>query len=197
MVKAFQESKLEYLSEDIGRLRALRRLYIYKCPGLISLPRGVRSLSSLEELRLKDCVRLNLDLSIGSDEQHNHEELNSTGPPLRLLEIGNLPQLVKLPQWLLRCSTNTLQTLRIGNCSNLKALPESMQKLQALRVWNCPELSSLPKDINHLIALRELIIEDCRQLTERCKPEAGEDWPKIAHIPNIKLDGEIIKSTEN
>ncbi|XP_044507249.1 putative disease resistance protein RGA4 [Mangifera indica] len=185
-------SKLEYLCEDIGRLRVIRRLWISDCPSLISLPRGVISLSSLEELRLANCERLNLDLSIGSDE-----ELNSTGPPLRLLEIDNLPQLVKLPQWLPRCSTNTLQTLRIGNCSNLKALPESMQKLQALRVWNCPELSSLPKDINHLIALRDLIIKDCTKLTERCKPEGGDDWPKIAHIPKIKLDGEIIKSTEN
>ncbi|XP_044508353.1 putative disease resistance protein RGA1 [Mangifera indica] len=190
-------SKLKYLCEDIGRLRVIRRLHISKCPSLISLPRGIKSLSSLEELRLNDCVSLNLDLSIESDEQHNHEELNSTGSPLRLLEIGNLPQLVKLPQWLLRCSTNTLQTLRIGNCSNLKALPESMQKLQALRVWNCPELSSLPKDINHLIALRELIIKDCPKLTERCKPEGGEDWPKIAHIQKIELDGEVIKSTEN
>ncbi|XP_044508295.1 putative disease resistance protein RGA1 isoform X1 [Mangifera indica] len=190
-------SKLEYLCEDIGRLRVIRRLCISKCPSLISLPRGVRSLSSLEDLRLIDCERLNLDLSIGSDEQHNHEELNSTGPPLRFLLINNLPQLVQLPQRLLRCSTNTLQTLLISNCSKLKALPESMQKLQALGVWNCPELSSLPKDINHLIALRELIIEDCPKLTETCKPEAAEDWPKIVHIPKIKLDGEIIKSTEN
>ncbi|XP_044508459.1 putative disease resistance protein RGA1 [Mangifera indica] len=190
-------SKLEYLCEDIGRLRVIRRLWIFKCPSLISLPRGVRSLSSLEELRLVDCERLNLDLSIGSDEQHNHEELNSTGPPLRLLLINNLPQLVKLPQWLLRSSTNTLQSLYITNCSKLKALPESMQKLQVLWIWNCPKLSSLPRDTNHLIYLRELAIALCPRLTERCKPEAGEDWPKIAHIPKIQLDGRIIKSTEN
>ena len=185
------------MCEDIGRLRALRRLCISDCPSLISLPCGVRNLSSLEDLRILRCERLNLDFSTGSDEQHNHEELNSTGPPLRFLQIGNLPQLVKLPQWLLRSSTNTLQALSINNCSKLKALPESMQKLQALRVWNCPELSSLPKDINHLITLRELIIKDCPKLTERCKPEAGEDWPKSAHIPKIELDGEVIKSTEN
>ncbi|XP_044508357.1 putative disease resistance protein RGA1 isoform X1 [Mangifera indica] len=91
-------SKLEYLCEDIGRLRVIRRLWIYKCPSLISLPHGVRSLSSLEELRLVDCVRLNLDLSAGSDEQHNHDELNSTRPPLRFLQIDNFPKLVKLPQ---------------------------------------------------------------------------------------------------
>ncbi|XP_044479412.1 putative disease resistance protein RGA1 [Mangifera indica] len=142
-------SNLEYLCEDIGRLRALRRLCISDCPSLISLPRGVRNLSLLEDLRILRCERLNLDLSTGSD---NHDELNSTGPPLRFLRISALPQLVKLPQWLLQGSTNTLRGLKIDYC---------------------PEL------------------------TERCKPETGEDWSKIAHIPKIELDGEIIKSTEN
>ncbi|XP_044507248.1 putative disease resistance protein RGA3 [Mangifera indica] len=118
-------SKLEYLCEDIGRPRVIRRLWITKCPSLISLPRGVRSLSSLEELCLVDCERLNLDFSTGSDEQHNHEELNSTGPPLRFLQIGNLPQLVKLPQWLLRSSTNTMQTWLICFMSKLLGKLES------------------------------------------------------------------------
>ncbi|XP_044479426.1 disease resistance protein RGA2-like [Mangifera indica] len=166
-------SNLEYLCEDIGRLRALRMLIISECPRLISLPRGVRNLSSLEDLRIRSCARLNLDLSTGSD---NHAELNSTGPPLRSLEITDLSQLVKLPQWLLQCLTNTLGELFIRGC---------------------PELSSLPEDMNRLVSLREVRIEGCLKLTERCKPEAGEDWPKIAHIPNIQLDGAIIKSTEN
>ncbi|XP_044509770.1 putative disease resistance protein RGA3 isoform X2 [Mangifera indica] len=166
-------SNLQYLCEDIGRLRALRRLWIAKCPSLISLPRGVRNLSSLEDLRILDCERLNLDLSTGSD---NHDELNSTGPPLRFLVIFDLPKLVKLPQWLLQCSTNTLGEVIISFC---------------------PELSSLPEDMNRLSSLRKLKINFCPKLTGRCKPETGEDWSKIAHIPKIQLDGEIIKSTEN
>ncbi|XP_044509752.1 putative disease resistance protein RGA3 [Mangifera indica] len=164
---------LEYLCEDIGLLRALRRLIISKCRSLISLPHGVRNLSSLEDLRILHCERLNLDLSTGSD---NHEELNSTGPPLRFLAIFDLPKLVKLPQWLLQCSTNTLGEVIISSC---------------------PELSSLPEDMNSLISLRKLKIDCCPKLTGRCKPETGEDWSKIAHIPKIELDGEIIKSTEN
>ncbi|XP_044479424.1 putative disease resistance protein RGA3 [Mangifera indica] len=166
-------SNLEYLCEDIGRLSALRRLIIFECPNLISLPRGVRNLSSLEDLRILDCERLNLDLSTGSD---NHDELDSTGPSLRFLYIFNLPQLVKLPQWLLQCSTDTLGEVIISNC---------------------PELSSLPDDMNRLTSLRELKIGLCPKLRERCKPETGEDWSKIAHIPKIELDREIIKSTEN
>ncbi|KAJ0081559.1 hypothetical protein Patl1_11697 [Pistacia atlantica] len=51
--------------------------------------------------------------------------------------------------------------------------------------------------MDHLIALRELIIEDSPKLSERCEPEIGEDWSKIAHIPSIELDRKIIKSTEN
>ncbi|KAJ0017676.1 hypothetical protein Pint_11527 [Pistacia integerrima] len=190
-------NNLEYLFEDIGHLRVLQSLRIFECPRLISLPHGVRSLSSLEDLHLISCERLNIDLSIGSDKQDNHDELSSTWPHFRCLYIEELPQLVEFPQWLIQCSTNTLKRLDIINCSNLNALPESMQKLQVLRVVNCPELSSLPKDIDRLIALKELIIRGCPKLSERCEQETSEDWSKIAHIPQITLDGKIIKSTEN
>ncbi|KAJ0017048.1 hypothetical protein Pint_11493 [Pistacia integerrima] len=193
----FNCNNLEYLFEDIGHLRVLQSLAITKCPRLISLPRGVRNLSSLERLVLISCKRLNLDLSIGSNKQDNHDELNSTWPHLQFLRVEELPQLVEFPQWLIQCFTNTLETLEIKNCSNLKALPESMQKLQVLRVVNCPELSSLPKDMDRLIALRELIIRGCPKLSERCEQETGEDWSKIAHISRITLDEKIIKSTEN
>ncbi|KAJ0081314.1 hypothetical protein Patl1_11707 [Pistacia atlantica] len=131
-------NNLEYLFEDIGHLRVLQSLRISECPRLISLPHGVRSLSSLEDLHLISCERLNIDLSIGSDKQDNHDELSSTWPHFRCLYIEELPQLVEFPQWLIQCSTNTSKRLDIINCSNLNALPESMQKLQVLRVVNCP-----------------------------------------------------------
>ncbi|KAJ0017614.1 hypothetical protein Pint_11489 [Pistacia integerrima] len=57
-------NNLEYLFEDIDHLRVLQTLLIFECPRLISLPRGVRNLSSLEDLGFKSCRRLNLDLSI-------------------------------------------------------------------------------------------------------------------------------------
>ncbi|KAJ0081558.1 hypothetical protein Patl1_11690 [Pistacia atlantica] len=84
-------NNLEYLFEDIGHLRVLQTLMIIGCPRLISLPRGVRSLSSLQNLILGSCERLNLDLSIGSDKQENHDELSSTWPHLRFLHIRELP----------------------------------------------------------------------------------------------------------
>lgn len=143
-------SNLEYLCEDIGGLRALQKLGITNCPSLSSLPRSVRSLSSLEVLYLRSCERLNINFSIGSDNQDNQDELNNIVPPLRVFIIMGSSQLVELPQWLLQCCSNTSQTLTIVSFSKLKALPESMQKLRVLNVWICPEFSSLPKDINHL-----------------------------------------------
>ncbi|KAJ0017703.1 hypothetical protein Pint_11871 [Pistacia integerrima] len=121
----------------------------------------MRSLSSLEHLRLRTCERLNLDLSIGSDKQDNHDELSSTWPRLRVLYMKELPQLVEFPQWLIQCSTNNLERLEIVNCSNLKALPESMEKLQFLGIEKCPELSSLPKDMDRLIALKKSYNRGC------------------------------------
>ncbi|XP_031264655.1 putative disease resistance protein RGA1 [Pistacia vera] len=191
---------LEYLFEDIGYLKALRSLFIVSCPNLISLPHGIKYLDSLENLILVDCEKLNLDLSMGTEREDNHQDLNIPRAHLRVLLILQLPQLEELPQWLLQGSANTLQSLNIQDCSNFKALPESMQDLKSLQdvhIGDCPELSSLPMDFNCLIDLRELQIEDCPYLSERCEPETGEDWPKIAHIPKIELDGKIIKSTKN
>ncbi|KAJ0081560.1 hypothetical protein Patl1_11696 [Pistacia atlantica] len=164
-------NNLEYLFEDIGCLKGLRSLWIYECPRLISLPHGVRNLSSLEDLGLISCKRLNLDLSIRSDKQDNHDELNSTWPHLRFLFIEELPQLVEFPQWLSQCSTNSSERLYLQNCSSLKALPESMEKLQVLGIEKCPGLSALPKDMDRLIFFRELLIIGCPKLSERCKQE--------------------------
>uniref|UniRef100_A0A2N9GVN7 Uncharacterized protein n=1 Tax=Fagus sylvatica TaxID=28930 RepID=A0A2N9GVN7_FAGSY len=54
-----------------------------------------------------------------------------------------------------------------------------------------PELTvvaSLPEWIGGLTSLQTLDIRSCPILSERCKREIGEDWPKIAKIPNLKGD---------
>ncbi|KAH7557219.1 hypothetical protein JRO89_XS11G0076700 [Xanthoceras sorbifolium] len=183
---------LECLFEDIGNLKALRTLIIVECPSLVSLPRRVKELSSLENLCLWKCEKLNLSWRMEMEEQDN-----STRPHLRTLSIGGLPQLIELPQWLLQCSANTLQWLAMKDCPNFIALPESLQHLetlQVLRILDCPKVSSLPQDMHRLTALGEFGIQQCPALSERCKKDTGEDWPKIAHVPKIYLDGNWIKS---
>ncbi|KAM5554364.1 hypothetical protein ABKV19_022639 [Rosa sericea] len=67
---------------------------------------------------------------------------------------------------------NSLQTLIIFNCPALRCLPES----------------GLPTSLSHLR------INGCPLLQKRCQTETGEDWPKISHIPHLRID-EISVST--
>ncbi|TXG70356.1 hypothetical protein EZV62_005291 [Acer yangbiense] len=183
---------IEYIFEDIGGLKALRILMIVECPSLLSLPSGVKYLSSLENLCLWKCEKLNLNQGMEMEEIKD-----STRPQLRTLSIGGLPLLVELPEWLLRCSANSLQWLGMKDCPNFMALPESLQileSLQVVRILDCPKLSSLPQDMHRLTALVELGIQRCLALSQRCIKGRGEDWPKISHVPKIYLDGNWIQS---
>ena len=49
---------------------------------------------------------------------------------------------------------------------------------------------SLPQEILNLTSLKELIIRDCPLLRQRCKRQIGEDWPIIAHVPIVRVDGQ-------
>jgi Leucine-rich repeat (LRR) protein len=73
-----------------------------------------------------------------------------------------------LPEWLANLSS--LQSLSIGDCKNLKYMPSStaiqrLPKLKLLYIWYCPHLS------------------------ENCRKENGSEWPKISHIPEIRIEG--------
>ncbi|KAL5830614.1 hypothetical protein ACOSQ3_020082 [Xanthoceras sorbifolium] len=142
-----------------------------------------------------DCEKL--DLRIEMENNESHEDLNNTRIQPRTLFIVELLNLKELPQWLLHA--NTLESLTVSKCPNFITLPESMQDLESLKslyILDCPKLTCLPEDMHNLIALRELRIDGCPVLSERCKKDTGEDWPKIAHIPLIGLDDEEIKSSK-
>lgn len=99
-----------------------------------------------------------------------------------------LPQLVDLPEWT-RSTANTLKILAIDSCYNLVSLPDwlgNLTTLQSLFISNCG-ISSLPDNLCKLTALKELYIQNCDRLTKRCQSGTGEDWCKIAHVPNIFL----------
>ncbi|WVZ59679.1 hypothetical protein U9M48_009789 [Paspalum notatum var. saurae] len=90
----------------------------------------------------------------------------------------------------------SLQSLCISGCNNLLSLPStlsSLHKLDKLVLWNCPKLESLPEEPVPL-SVRKIEIALCHPLLkDRLIKEYGVDWPKIAHIPWIEIDGEVLQ----
>ena len=51
--------------------------------------------------------------------------------------------------------------------------------------------------ILHLTDLKHLHIAFCPNLEKRCAGGSSEEWFKIAHIPNIKINGDFVKGGED
>ncbi|KAG8650164.1 hypothetical protein MANES_07G009937v8 [Manihot esculenta] len=90
-----------------------------------------------------------------------------------------------------------LKHLSIVYIEELESLPRdglrNLTCLQRLTIGFCLALKCLPQEMRSLTSLRELNIEMCPQLNERCGNKKGEDWEFISHIQNIKVDGQTIQ----
>ncbi|XP_058204535.1 disease resistance protein RGA2-like [Rhododendron vialii] len=170
---------LESLGEGIEHLSCLRDLVLRRCSNLISLPAGFRHLTSLECLDIDGCESLNLS------EDDDLKGLRS----LKKLELRYLPGLVNLPKGLLDAAA-TLTRLEIGGCENFTSPSESvlpnLLSLQSLTIEFCRQVASLPEGMQRLTELQDLWIYRCRLNNSRYR-KGGEDWPKIAHVTNIKF----------
>jgi Leucine-rich repeat (LRR) protein len=171
--------ELEYLPEEwLQNLTSLERLEISRCRKLqISMSPLFQHLTVLEDLVISNCK----ELIINEDE----EGAQCLGPTtLRHLSIENV--INSFPRELIHLTN--LHWLDIKDFPSLVSLPEwigDLISLQTLQILNCPNLISLPEGMHHLTSLRHLTIAECPRLEKRCKQGTGEDWPKIAHIPNF------------
>ncbi|KAF7147534.1 hypothetical protein RHSIM_Rhsim03G0042500 [Rhododendron simsii] len=171
---------LESLGEGIEHLSCLRDLSIQRCSKLVSLTAGFRHLTSLERLEIRDCESLNL---LDDDDLKGLRSLKK-------LELSLLPRLVNLPKGLLDAAA-TLTQLEINSCENFTTPSESvlpnLLPLQSLTIQFCPKVASLPEGMQRLTKLQDLWIIGCSLNTGRYL-DGGEDWLKIAHVPNIIID---------
>ncbi|KAJ4710182.1 Disease resistance protein [Melia azedarach] len=185
-------SNIEVLPKEIGKLKHLR-YFSLDGSRLRKVPNSLCKLQSLQTLDLSGCMELE-ELPKDTRYMIGLRAFAFTTKQDRLL------QLVELPQWLLEASANTLQILLIDKCPNFIALPDSLKyltSLQILCIADYPQLASLPEDIRHLRELKVLSIANCPMVSDRCLPAGtGEDWPNIAHIPTIRIDGETIQSSD-
>ncbi|XP_021288426.1 putative disease resistance protein RGA1 [Herrania umbratica] len=79
-----------------------------------------------------------------------------------------------LPQKMNRLTS--LQELQVGNCPNLRALPDwipNLISLKTLKIQWCPKLQSLPDGMQQLTSLQQLLIDGCPRLSKICKKETG------------------------
>ncbi|XP_021602421.1 disease resistance protein TAO1-like [Manihot esculenta] len=128
---------LEYLFEDMQGLKKLRRLVVWDCESLISLPQSIKCLTTLDTLSIAGCDNLELRMEEGEETQFS----------LQRLELRWLPKIVDFSEWLIRGSTNSLKVLEVKRCDNLRELPNCLQNMAShpeVRIIDCPELNNDP-----------------------------------------------------
>ena len=146
---------LEQLSDSLGDLHSLRRLYLRNCEALAVLPDSIGQLQALTELSLYDSLQLG---KLPDSIVH----LNA----LEALRLNNCESIVALPEAIDQLSN--LRLLCLSGCVGLATLPEAITKLRALSkldLSHCLCLRALPTRIGHSPALKELSLRWCSGLT--------------------------------
>uniref|UniRef100_A0A2N9F031 AAA+ ATPase domain-containing protein n=1 Tax=Fagus sylvatica TaxID=28930 RepID=A0A2N9F031_FAGSY len=125
---------------------------------------------------------------LGIESENKKEDNMQIFPNLKSLEFESLNQ---WEEW--------IGMREEEEDSNITIMP----RLQRLVILFCEELNSLP-DFLRTIPLKELEIYCHPILHQRCQRGTGEEWPKISHIPNIKIrwqyvqrDGQEVKSEDD
>ncbi|KAJ7982303.1 Disease resistance protein [Quillaja saponaria] len=166
-------------------LPSLAHLTLEYCPLIESFPEGGLP-SKLKYLTISGCSKLiasrmdwglcrlhsllHFYISCGYDNVESFPEEGLFPTSLSTLFLSNFRNLKSIHQMGLHCLTS-LKELCIHDCPNLQGLPDE----------------GLPKSLSILT-----ITGNCPLLAKRCQKEKGEDWHKIACIPLIRIEDEIV-----
>ena len=175
----------------------LSGLEIRQCCKLASLL--LHSSSLLTHLEINFCDELT-SLELRSSPLLSKLKINGWAK-LTSLQVSSLPSLktlyphnerTEVLRQLVLVSQSSLEMLCINNMADMTSLPDELLQpvstLQCLTIEHCCHLAALPHWICFLTSLTQLNIYYCKHLTEKCRAEIGEDWPKIAHIPHIRVE---------
>nr|XP_048328238.1 putative disease resistance protein At3g14460 [Ziziphus jujuba var. spinosa] len=174
-VESFPEGRLPF---------NIHTIHIWYCNKLVSLLEEGWP-SNLKSLSIESCDKLfniNMQWNLGMLTSLTSLKISWQNVALdSFLEEGQLPI--------------TLTSLTLRYILNLRSLHSkafrSLTSLKKLKICKCTNLQCLPEE--GLPASLELLsIESCPLVAQRCQREIGEDWPKIAHIPCIRIVDEVI-----
>ncbi|XP_020080390.1 disease resistance protein RGA2-like isoform X2 [Ananas comosus] len=188
-------------------------LSIHNCKELSSFG-GIQALVSLRSLAISGCDKL-IEVALLQQPPFPNDlgqKKNAVDCLLKLdyLSIDHHALLLLEP---LR-SLSSISNLTISDASRLTSLPEGWLQnhttLKELHIWNARSLLSLPLSMKKLCSLDVLVVEDANLiqslpdlptslyslkitgchpvLKEQCQENIGPDWPKIAHIPDVRIE---------
>ncbi|KAL4600679.1 hypothetical protein ACB092_11G215700 [Castanea dentata] len=195
--------KLKSLPENMRTLfPSLEYLVVSHCPKLESFPEGGLPLN-LVVLHVFYCDKL---FSRGLQDLHSLRRIEINGDNCK--EVESFPEEAMLPPTLTDIyitylpglkslkgfqHLTSLKKLNVFDCDKLQYLPEEgfPTSLESLDISYCPKLQYLPED-RFPTTLSSLILKGCPLLKQRLERDKGEEWPKIAQIPNIVIDDELI-----
>nr|POF14635.1 putative disease resistance protein [Quercus suber] len=185
-------NKLKSLPENMRTLLpSLDFLAVGECPELESFPEGGLPLN-LAILSVWDCDKLfSHRMGWGLQDLHSLKHINISN---KCKEVESFPEEAWLPPTLTQIYIGCFYDRKnIRSFPNLKSLKgfQHLTSLKTLKIRFCDNLQYLPEE-GFPTSLSSLTLEGCPLLKQRCDREKGEEWPKIAHIPNIVIDDELI-----
>jgi len=177
---------------------------VWKCEKLHSLPEAMNTLTGLQEMEIDNLPNLQSfvlddlpislqELTVGSvggilwNTEPTWEHLTC----LSVLRINSNDTVNTLMVPLLPASLVTLCICGLSDTSIDGKWLQHLTSLQKLEIVNAPKLKSLPKK-GLPSSLSVLSMARCPLLEESLRRKRGKEWRKIARIPAIIIDGELI-----
>ncbi|KAK2440028.1 hypothetical protein QL285_011489 [Trifolium repens] len=205
-IKIWNCNELESVSLCGLPIPNLIHLTLGFCEKLRSLPEPINILASLQEMsiwglpNLQSCSINDFPISLRKldVERVGGVLWNTTWEHLTSLSVlqingdDTVKAVMNMEVGLLPISLVTLSIAYVQDIVCLDGLSlHHLTSLENLELSCCNNLKSLPKK-GFPSSLKELTIEECPLLKASLLGKRGKEWRKIAHIPTIVIDRELI-----
>ncbi|GLT27103.1 hypothetical protein SLA2020_021300 [Shorea laevis] len=199
----FEDCGLEHLPSGLSSCIALKKLRIYNCDSLISIPEELKEIHSLVHLRIQSCSKLrsipentlnsltNLTrLRFGGFSEELEEfpalgSIHSLQGSLEGLDLIGWGKLTEFPPEIQNLNLTALKWLTIRDFKEVETLPKwlgSLCSLKKLSIWGCLRLKYLPSGLSFFTTLERLGISGCPNLVSANLEEILGGLPRLKKL---------------